>query len=101
MALHKLYHPPTQSQNWNMFSLLIPNSVTAFVLVLSATKCLATCDLDPEDWRNQARALSAFVMVFCVVNVLLAMINRVRSGLHSLSVSVRWVPSMLRQSERR
>ncbi len=42
MADQREYRPPTQSQNLNMFSLAIPNSVAALTLVLRATKCLAT-----------------------------------------------------------
>ena len=38
IALHKLYLPPTQSQNTNMFSGAIPNFTTAVSLVLRAAK---------------------------------------------------------------
>src|ERR1700759_5419636 len=36
------YRPPTQSQNPNMLSVSMPNSSTSFLLVETATKCLAT-----------------------------------------------------------
>jgi hypothetical protein len=42
MALQRLYLAPTQSQNLNLCSWAILNSVTAATLVLRATKCLAT-----------------------------------------------------------
>ncbi len=63
MADHREYLPPTQSQNLNMLSGSIPNSVTAASLVDSATKFLATADSLPALARNHSFADRALVMV--------------------------------------
>src|SRR6478609_9838488 len=95
MEDHNEYRPPTQSQNTNMFSEAIPNSVTALVLVETATKCLATSPLPFDLSRNHCFADSAFVIVSCVVNVLEAMMNKVVSALRCFTVSTKCVPSTL------
>ncbi len=87
IALHREYLPPTQSQNSNIFSGSIPNSVTAFVFVERAAKCLAISAGSPPFHRNHFFALSAFVMVSWVVKVLDAMRKSVVSGLSFLRVS--------------
>src|SRR6185369_7790049 len=89
MEDHNEYRPPTQSQNTNMFSEAIPNSVTAFVLVETATKCFATSPLPFDLSRNHFLADSALVIVSWVVNVLEAMMNNVVSGSSCFTVSTR------------
>ena len=70
IALHRLYRPPTQSQNPNMLVVSIPKADTAAVLVDNAAKCLAM-----HVWsllyldNNHALAVPAFVIVSCVVNL--------------------------------
>ena len=94
MADHKLYRPPTQSQNSNMWSVSMPNSATAVLLVDTATKCLAmSCSLASR--RNHWRAVLALVMVSCVVKVLEAMMNNVVSGWTFSSTSRSCEPSTL------
>ena len=78
-----------------MFSLSIPNASTPFSLVLSATKCFATDDLSLHAFKNQSRAVWAFVIVSCVVNVLEAIKNSVSSGVIFLSTSAMSLPSIL------
>src|SRR5690606_35947970 len=95
IADHNEYRPPTQSQNTNMLSAAIPKSVTAFSFVDTATTCLATSPLPPVFSRNHLRAVSALVIVSCVVNVLDAMINNVVSGSRRRTVSAMGVPSTL------
>ena len=95
MALQKLYLPPTQSQNSNMFSLAMPNSTTAFSLVDRATKCLATWAASPDCCINQSLALWALVMVSWVVNVLEAIKNKVSSADITFRHSAICVPSTL------
>ena len=70
IALHKLYRPPTQSQNPNMLVVSIPKADTAAAFVDNAAKCLAMhvgslLYLD----NNHALAVPAFVIVSCVVNL--------------------------------
>lgn len=55
MALHKLYLPPTQSQNGNMLFKSMPNCETFSELVDKATKCFETasaCFSSGMDFRN-------------------------------------------------
>src|SRR5690606_39953845 len=87
------YLPPTQSQKTNIFAGSIPNAETASRLVDTATKCFATSPLFCVFSRNHARALSAFVMVSCVVKVFDAIINNVVSGSTFFNVSAMCVPS--------
>ena len=70
----------------------MPNSVTASVLVDSATKCLATASL-PSASISHVRALVALVSVSCVVKVFDATMNSVVSGSSGLRVSAICVPS--------
>ena len=63
------YRPPTQSQNPNMLSVLMPNSSTSFLLVETATKCFDTAS-SPRASVSQRRAAVALVSVSNVVNVL-------------------------------
>merc|ERR1719277_75023 len=87
MADHKLYLPPTQSQNSNIFASSMPNLVTNDLFVLRATKCLATKLGFLAERRNQVLQVSALVIVSCVVKVFEAMTNRVVSGLTFLRTS--------------
>ena len=59
----RLYLPPTQSQNSNMFASSMPNLVTSSLLVESATKCLATCAASLAESRNQLLQVVALVIV--------------------------------------
>ena len=95
MADERLYLPPTQFQNWNIFRSSMPNSVTPGMLVDSAMKCLATSLCCAPLPKNQSLAVCAFRIVSCVVNDLLAIMNRVVSGFTFLRVSAIWVPSTL------
>lgn len=55
MADHREYRPPTQSQNPNIFFSSIPNSLTFWLLVDSATKWDATAEsCDSKSWWNKA-----------------------------------------------
>ena len=71
----------------------MPNAVTAWALVETATKCFATAASAPSFSTSQARAEAALVMVSSVVKVFEAITNRVRAGSSSASVSTRWAPS--------
>ena len=95
IADHSEYRPPTQSQNANMFALSMPKPVTSFSLVERATKCLATCFWSFAVLRNHSFAVTALVIVSCVVNVLLATMNSAVSGFSFRNVSAMCVPSML------
>src|SRR5690349_18502132 len=88
------YRPPTQSQNTNIFSSAIPNSLTACRLVEMATKCLATSASELANLRNHSLAEPALVMVSWVVKVLEAMKNKVVSGSTFFSVSTSCEPSI-------
>ena len=77
MELQSEYRPPTQSQNGKTLSGLIPKCSAASTLVDKATKCFDISTESPEFSRNQRLAVSALVMVSCVVNVLEAIIKRV------------------------
>mmetsp|Transcript_2407 Transcript_2407/g.8592 ORF Transcript_2407/g.8592 Transcript_2407/m.8592 type:complete len:265 (-) Transcript_2407:14-808(-) len=84
-----------------MFSGRMPNSDTFSALVETATKCLATSDCAVAGLprvpalRSHWRALVAFVIVSCVVNVLLATMKSVVSGERCFTVVARCVPSIL------
>jgi hypothetical protein len=72
-----------------MLSGLIPNSVTFWMFVETATKCLATsfCVAVPNSLdKNHSRIVSAFESVSCVVNVLEAMTKSVVSGFSFLII---------------
>ena len=79
IALHSEYRPPTQSQNWNIFWVSIPNSETFCVFVLNAMKCLAIAS-SGANCRNHFLADLAFVIVSCVVNVFDAIMKSVVSA---------------------
>ncbi len=88
------YRPPTQSQNSNMLSGSMPNSVTLPAFVDSATKCFATAFSSPSKaFSSQERAEVALVMVSIVVNVLDATMNSVSAGSRSRVASCRSEPS--------
>lgn len=95
IALQTLYRPPTQSSNPNMLALSMPNFVTSFSFVESATKCLAMCEGDFAVWRNHSLAVFALVVVSAVVKVLEAMRKSVVSGSQAFKASAICVPSML------
>ena len=76
-----------------MFAGSMPNFTTSASLVESATKCFATAAASPSFFTSHSRALRAFVIVSCVVNVLEATMKSVWSALISRSVSARWVES--------
>jgi len=76
-----------QDSNPNMFLASIPNFVTSFSFVESATKCLAIWASSLADLRNHCLAVSALVHVSAVVNVLLAMRNNVVEGSDDLRAS--------------
>ena len=78
-----------------MFAASMPKARTFCVLVDSATKCFATCAASPHCFTNHALAVSAFMIVSCVVNVLLAMMNSVDAASTRFSTSARCVPSTL------
>jgi hypothetical protein len=80
MALQGLYLAPTHSQDWNVFSWVAELSRGGDVgQVLCLTEKPGT----------------AFAMVSCVVNILLATMNRVPSRSQGRRISVGWVQSML------
>ncbi len=87
------YRPPTQSQNSNMLSGSIPNSVTFSALVDRATKCRATAFSSPSASSSQERAEVALVIVSIVVKVLDATMNSVSAGSRSRVASCRSAPS--------
>ena len=76
-----------------MFLTSMPNFPTSSAFVESATKCFATAALLPSFSMSHARALWAFVIVSCVVNVLEATMKSVWSALTSRRVSARCVAS--------
>merc|ERR1712147_303544 len=61
------YLPPTQSQNANAFFGSMPNSLTNFKLVDTATMCLLTASL-PNAAMIHCRTVLAFNIVSAVVN---------------------------------
>mmetsp|Transcript_7556 Transcript_7556/g.25967 ORF Transcript_7556/g.25967 Transcript_7556/m.25967 type:complete len:301 (+) Transcript_7556:859-1761(+) len=67
-ALHTLYLPPTQSQNSKVLSGSIPNWLTSFTLVLTATICFDTAD-SPSSAVIHFLTVLAFSMVSAVVKV--------------------------------
>src|SRR6201999_3847158 len=73
------YRPPTQSQNPNMLAVSMPNSSTSFLLVETATKCLATAS-SPSASVSQRRAAVALVSVSSVENVFDATMKSVVEG---------------------
>mmetsp|Transcript_18462 Transcript_18462/g.38428 ORF Transcript_18462/g.38428 Transcript_18462/m.38428 type:complete len:355 (+) Transcript_18462:858-1922(+) len=82
-ALHTLYRPPTQSQNSKMLSGSIPNCVTSFVLVETATMCLETAS-SPSSEVIHLRTVRAFSIVSAVVKVLETITTMVVSWLRPL-----------------
>ena len=80
IADHNEYLPPTQSQNLNILSALIPNFSTSIRFVETATKWFWTSFSQPPWARNHLRAECALAIVSCVVKVLEAIINSVVSG---------------------
>ncbi|MNH41289.1 hypothetical protein D3C79_1027580 [compost metagenome] len=78
-----------------MLSVSIPKAATSFALVDKAAKCLAISSFEPPFSMNQSRAVFAFVMVSCVVNVFEAIRNKVVSGSTDFNVSAICVPSIL------
>ena len=84
--------PPTQSRKGNMLSALMPNAVTADVLVDTATKCAAK-SVSLACCRNQRRAACALSMVSWVVKDFDATMNSVVAGSISASVAVVAWPS--------
>src|SRR5690606_3926041 len=95
MGDHNEYRPPTQSQKPNIFSGSIPKASTAALLVLTATKCLAMCDVLPPFSKNHSLALCALVMVSWVVKVLDETINNVVCGSRFFTFSKRCAASIL------
>jgi len=61
--------------------------------VLTAAKCFATLALSLSAASDHAFALSALVIVSCVVNVLEQTMNNVSEGSRSRTVSAKSVPS--------
>jgi len=86
--------PPTQSQKAKALSGSMPKRATSVRLVDTATKCRRTA-ASPRACTSQWRAEAAFCMVSWVVNVLLAMTNRVVRGARLARVVARWAPSRL------
>jgi hypothetical protein len=78
-AEHTLKRPPTQSQNPNALAGSMPNSLTSFRLVDTATMCLATAPA-PRCAVSHARHVRALSIVSAVVNVLDTTTTIVRSG---------------------
>jgi hypothetical protein len=90
------YRPPTQSQKPNMLAISMPNFVTSFAFVDTATKCFATdFSSPPSPASDQLRALLALVMVSSVVKVLDEIMNSVSAGSRSCVASTKSVPSTL------
>ena len=78
-----------------MFSVSIPNWETFSAFVDTATKWRAMAVSSPSNARSaQSRAVPAFVIVSCVVNVFDATMNSVSSGSRSRVASAKSVPSM-------
>mmetsp|Transcript_5945 Transcript_5945/g.19942 ORF Transcript_5945/g.19942 Transcript_5945/m.19942 type:complete len:254 (-) Transcript_5945:495-1256(-) len=73
------YLPPTQSQNANAFFGSMPNSLTNFKLVDTATMCLLTASL-PNAAMIHCRTVLAFNIVSAVVNVFETTTTNVVSG---------------------
>ena len=86
-ALHNEKRPPTQSHIGKTLSGLIPNSVTFWILVETATKCFATSSCE-ADCKNQLLIVSALDKVSCVVKVLETTTNKVVSGFNFLITSL-------------
>ena len=79
-----------------MLSVWMPKSATAFALVDTATKCLATAAASPPSRASaQSRALSALVIVSSVVKVLDETMNSVSAASRSFTASAKSVPSTL------
>ena len=62
IALQSEYRPPTQSQNWNMFFVSMPNWETFSAFVLRAIKCFAIASSGAL-FKNHFLADVAFVIV--------------------------------------
>ena len=77
-----------------MLAVSIPNSSTSFLLVETATKCLATAS-SPSASMSQRRAAVALVSVSKVVNVLEAMTKSVVAGSSPSSLATRSAGSTL------
>ena len=75
-----------------MFSVSMPKRSTSFAFVETATKCFATAS-SPSAFVSQRRALSAFVIVSCVVKVFDATMKSVRRGSSRDRVWTRCAPS--------
>src|ERR1700744_2133874 len=88
------YRPPTQSQKPNMLSVSMPNSSTSFLLVETATKCLATAS-SPSASVSQRLAAVALVSVSSVVKVLDATMKSVVAGSKSANFAIRSAGSTL------
>src|SRR5690606_25292316 len=95
IALQSEYLPPTQSQNWNIFSASIPKFSTSVLFVESATKCLATSFSFADESKNQVLAECALVIVSCVVKVLGAMMNECVSGFRVCNVAAMCDPTTI------
>ena len=79
-----------------MLAVSMPNFVTSFALVDTATKCFATdVSSPPSPVSDQLRALWALVMVSSVVKVLEEIMNSVSAGSRSRVASAKSVPSTL------
>ena len=76
-----------------MFAVSMPNAVTSFAAVETATKCRATAARSPSVFNVHSRADSAFASVSSVVNVFDATMNSVSSGDRSRVASLKSVPS--------
>ena len=79
-----------------MFAMSMPNAVTAFTLVLTATKCFSTASRSFTGFKafsSQAFRLSAFVIVSWVVKVFEQTITNVSAGSRSRVISAKSVPS--------
>ena len=79
-----------------MFAVSMPNLLTSWALVETATKCLATaCSSFKRRQSTSARAVWALVIVSSVVNVFDETMNSVSAGSRSRVASAKSVPSTL------
>ena len=79
----------------------MPNSVTPWAFVETATKCFAIAASSPSACRAHSRAVWALVIVSRVVKVFEQTMNSVSAGSRSRVASTKSVPSTLETKRKR